>query len=130
MSKKLDDSLYALKGTATKRVRDAAIRTYLDFQKMGKPIPQPLQDYINWGLQRTLDDERTPFPVTKRDKHNPYLIFLSVKIMIELKGRSESQAIDDVAGLYALNEKSVKGIYNKLKDDSPEGIIYYLSEIW
>lgn len=126
----MKDELFELKGAVPKRVRDAAFSMYLDYRKAGVEIPKPLQDYIDWGVKRTLDGERTPYPVTRSEKVNPYLVHLCVLGKLQIDGRNECQAVNEVAALFQIDERTVKETHKRLSEEPPNEITYYLSEIW
>ena len=118
--------MFKLGSTVPKRVHRIALRIYLTMSKEGKKIPPPLQEYINRGLQRILDGERTPFPTTKEDKYNQVMISIEVRDIAKKKGKE--QAIKEVAALCDIDEKTVRNYCRNMKKNQPEYFWYYFLE--
>ena len=129
-----DDELYVLGDPVPKRVHKAALRIYLDATKNGERIPPPLQDYINRGLQRILDGERTPFKTTQTEKHNQKQISLYVTHFTKKyekrlgKDKAREQAVKEVAATHDVDEKTIENYCKKYADESPKYALYYLLE--
>ena len=134
MDDDFDDELYILGDIVPKRVHKVALRIYLDASKNGDRIPPPLQDYINRGLQRILDGERTPFKTTQTEKHNQQQISLYVTAFTKKyekrlgKDKAREQAVKEVAATHEVNEKTIEKSCKKYADGSPEYALYYLLE--
>jgi hypothetical protein len=122
----LNAYMFKLGDTVPKRVHRIALRIYLALSKGGKEIPPPLQDYINRGLQRVLDGDRTPFPTTKEDKYNQAMISIEVRLIAKKKGKE--QAIKEVAALCDIDEKTVRNYCRNMKKNNPEYFWYYFIE--
>ena len=124
----IDDKEYELGAVVPKRIRDTALSFYMDVLKSGKRIPQPLQDYINRGLQRVVDGEEPPFPVTKADKLNKVVVASSVEALMDMFGAPKATIIKAVAAENKVSTKTVGNICKQNTPTPPEYVIYYIIE--
>lgn len=125
-----EESEFEINGTVDKRARDGAFKLYLNFRKRDKPVPKPLQEYIDWGIERTLAGERSPFPVSKSTKVHPYFAYFFVQAFMELRNIDQEQAIKEVASLFDQTEKNIEVILKKLRSDNHRWHVYYLAHLF
>lgn len=121
------DELFELPlDTLPRRVRDEALKLYLYRRKRKMEIPTPLQAYIDWGIERQLNGD-TPYPASKGEKENPYLVDTFVKALVEGKGWDEKYAVEDVAEVMGLTVRQVRNIRKRIADKPLVGVVYYVS---
>ena len=118
-----------LNATVHKWVKDGALKMYNDYKAQGKAIPVSLQKYIDNGLKRE-SEGLVAYPVTKGGKHNPMLICLSVRMLVEKINMPEAKAISKTAEVLKMSKRQVKETYMEYKDKTAPEVIYYLITIW
>ena len=110
-------------------VKDGALQMYSDYKAEGKPIPASLQKYIDNCLKRELGGQKG-FPIVRRGKHNPMLVCLAVRVLIEKKGLQQKDAVRIVSNKLKISKRQVKDTYNGFKDKTVPEVIFYLNTIW
>ena len=123
----IDDKVYKLDAVPPKLVHEMALNQYLYKSKNGIRIPAPLQGYINRGLQRILDGEGTPFPVTKKKKHN--ILAIVAYIQYQSKNIGEVEAIKAAAVNFKVDAKTIRSACKDYYEDPHKHFWYYLLEL-
>jgi len=119
-----NDPIYELGTVVPKRVRDTALKLYLSIIKVREHVPAPLQDYVNRGLQRIIDGEENPYPVSKSDKNNCLSIWAHVTNLS--KTMEKKDAIKEAALFWTVTTRTVIDACKKFDKEPPKYFYYYL----